>query len=119
MAERVVSEEKAAEPALLRRLRSHFAQEPATLPVVEQHFDDYERPNLHLALEEMLADGRRRADLVGVVVLEDYGAPSLARLSREAAAVRFDEGPVEHVDVALPGDRHLACPKNGLYLVRE
>src|SRR5207253_8279130 len=92
MAETVPTQEKAAEPALLRRLRAHFDQEPARLPVLEQQFDLYERPNLHLALEEMLADGRRQAELIGVIVLEDYRAASLARLSRQAAAGNFDEG---------------------------
>jgi hypothetical protein len=48
-----------AEPALLYRLRTHFGQEPAALPVVEQQFAAYERANLHLALAEMLVAGGR------------------------------------------------------------
>lgn len=108
-----------AEPALLGRLRNHFGREPATLPVVEQQFAGYERANLHIALSEMLAEPPRQADLVGVVVLEDYRAAGLARLSRPVSARSYDEGPVEYADVPLPGDRHLGCPKNGLYLVRE
>ena len=108
-----------ADPALLVRLRNHFAREPATLPVVEQQFAAYERANLHIALSELLAEPSRQADLVGVVVLEDYRAAGLARLSRPVSARAYDEGPVEYADVPLPADGHVGCPKNGLYLIRE
>jgi hypothetical protein len=107
--------------ALLRRLRKHFGTEPepADLPVVEQQFGLHDRPNLHLAVEEMLSAPGRSARLVGVLDLEGYHSPSLARLSRERSVRYFDEGPVEYADVPLPGGRHLACVKTGLYLVRE
>src|SRR5687767_435652 len=111
MAETVSNPEPAGEPALLQRLRSHFGSEPAALPVLEQQFAFYERPNLHLALQEMVIEPHRQAELLGVVVMEEYRAASLARLSRAASARRFDEGPVEYVDAPLPGDRHLACVK--------
>src|SRR5262245_5162125 len=113
------AEQTAVEPALFLRLRSHFGCDPATLPVVEQQFAPYERANLHLALAEMLDDPRRRSDLLGVIVLEEYRGASLARLSRAASAKSYDQGPVEYADVPLPGDQHLGCVKNGLYLVRE
>jgi cell division protease FtsH len=90
-------------PVLLRRLRKHFDAEPADLPVVEQTFDMHERPNLHLAIEEMLAGTGRKMDLLGVLARDEYSSPSLGRLSREASAKRFEQGPVEHVDVSLPG----------------
>jgi hypothetical protein len=109
----------APEPAPLRRLRGHFGCEPATLPVLEQSFELYERPNLHLALEELLSEPRRQAELVGMVALQHYSMPTLAHLSREKSAAAFDEGPVEYVDVGLPDDRQLACVKQGLYLVHE
>lgn len=112
-------EPAAAEPALLRRLRAHFDRDPATLPVVEQQFAPYERANLHLALADMLAESSRNSELVGVIVLEAYRSASIARMSREASSRNFDEGPVEYADVPLPGDQHLACVKNGLYLIRE
>ena len=44
---------------------------------------------------------------------------NLARLTREQSARRFDIGPVEYIDVAMPGDTHLACVKTGLYLIRD
>ena len=106
-------------PSLLRRLRSQFGGDPAALPVVEQQFAIYERPNLHLALEELLGEPNRQSELVGLVALAEYHAVTLARLSRAASAKQFDEGPVEYLDVALPADQQLACVKQGLYLVHE
>jgi hypothetical protein len=104
-------------PVLLHRLRRHFDADPAELPVLEQQFGVHERPNLHLAIEEMLAEPGHQADLMGVLTVEDYHQPSLGRFSREASARNYEQGPVEHVDVSLPGGRHLACVKTGLYLV--
>jgi hypothetical protein len=104
--------------SLLRKLRDHFDGEPATLPVLEQRFGIHDRPNLHLALEEMLGQPGVESETVGVVVLEHYREPSLSQLSREVSARNFDEGPVEYIDVALPGHRQLACVKRGLYLIR-
>jgi hypothetical protein len=106
-------------PILLRRLGKHFGSEPSELPVVEQQFGVHERPNLHLAVEEMLGVTERRAELVGVLPLQEFHSPSLARLSREASARFFEEGPVEYLDVPLPGGRQMACVKRGLYLVHE
>jgi hypothetical protein len=106
-------------PGLLRRLNKHFGCDPAELPVVEQQLGLHDRPNLHLALEEMLGDAGRRSELLGVLAHQEHHGPSLARLSRAEPARHFEEGPVEYTDVALPGGRNLACVKNGLYLVRE
>jgi hypothetical protein len=104
-----------AEPKLFRRLCQHFGGDPANLPVVEQTFALYERPNLHLALEDLLAEPARRPELVGVVVLQHYQGVSLATLSRRASASQYDEGPVEYADVPLAGEQRLACVKRGLY----
>src|SRR3954447_13221139 len=101
----------ASDPVLLQRLRAHFRTDPAALPVIEQEFAAYERANLHLALEELLAQPGRQAELVGVLTLEMYRAAGLARLSRAGSARNFDQGPVEYADVPLPGDRHLGCVK--------
>jgi hypothetical protein len=108
----------ARQPSLLQKLRDHFDMEPATLPVVEQSFARHDRPNLHLALEEMLGQDGVQSEIVGVVTLEQYYEPTLAHLSREAAAKHFDEGPVEYTDEPLPGGRQLACVKRGLFLIR-
>lgn len=105
------------EPALLRRMREHFDGDPAELPVIEQAFALYERPNLHLALAELLNEPGRKAQLIGVVVAEEYHTLSLSKLSRKATAKSFHDGPVEYVDVPLADGRQLACVKRGLYLL--
>jgi len=107
-----------AEPALLRRLRRHFDTDPAELPIVEQEFAVYQRPNLHLALEETFAEPRRRAEQIGVLILEQYREARLAELTRATSAKRFDEGPVKYIDVPIASGRRLACVKRALYLFR-
>ncbi len=104
---------------LLRCLRKHFGCDPAELPVVEQQFGLHERPNLHLAIEEMLDSPGRRAELLGVLSHDEYRGPSLGRLSRPVPTRDFEQGPVEYTEVLLPGGRHLSCIKSGLYLVRD
>lgn len=119
MAHPADEEQTTCESALLVRLRSHFGTDPSRLPVIEQQFAGYERANFQLALAEMLAEPQRSSELLGIIVLEEYRTASLARMSRAGSARNLDEGPVEYADVPLPGDQHLACVKNGLYLVRE
>src|SRR5947207_6770137 len=108
-----------AEPLLLKRLRGQFDADPAELAVVEQPFASYDRPNLHLAVEEVLAEPRRRAEMIGVLILETYREARLAELTRPASARQFDEGPVKYADVPLADGRQLACVKRALYLFHD
>lgn len=101
---------------LFKRLTDHFGGDPARLPVVQQTFELYERPNLHLAVEESFSEADCKSELLGLIEF-DYET-SLARLSRESSAQQFDEGPVEYADVAVGNDKTLACVKNGLYLFK-
>src|SRR5262245_3795895 len=107
------------EPSLLKRLRTHFGTDPADLPVVEQRFDLYDRPNLHLAIQELLEEPGRKAELIGIVMGDDYRTPTLAKLARAATAEYFDEGPVEYADEALPNEQQLACVKRGAWFLHE
>jgi cell division protease FtsH len=107
------------DPPLLKMLRQHFDGDPAQLQIVEQQFAIYERPNLHLALEETLAGPGKNAEQIGVLVLEQYREARLAELTRALSAKCFDVGPVKYVDVPLAGGRQLACVKRALYLFRE
>jgi hypothetical protein len=71
---------------------------------VEQHFDFYERPNLHLAVEELLEKPQSKAELIGVVVPEEYHSITLSKLSRPAAEDACDGALVvreQHIDEAL------------------
>jgi cell division protease FtsH len=106
-------------PSLHQHLRDHFGGAPSRLPVVEQSFDDYHRPNLHLAVTDLLAGPDAAAQLLGVVVDEDYREVSLPKLSLLPSASMFHEGPVEYADVDLADSGRLACVKRGLYLFRD
>jgi hypothetical protein len=106
-------------PILLHRLREHFGTDPGCLPVLEQPFGLHERPNLHLAIEEILDGKKRRADLVGVLSHSEHETPSLSRLAQATSSSHFGPGPVQYLDVALPRGRHLSCVKNGLYFLHQ
>jgi hypothetical protein len=104
-------------PAVLSALRKHFGMDPATLPVVDQTFELYERASIHTTVEELLAG--TNATLLNVVLPHQYDSISLAKLSRASSAKSYDLGPVEYVDVELADDRRLACIKQGLYLAHD
>ncbi len=106
-------------PALFTRLRKHFGTDPAKLPVIQQTFPGYDRANLHLTVQELLAGSTPAPDLVGVVLPSQYSGVSLAKLSRPETAKGYEEGPVEYVDVLLADDQRLACVKQGLYTFRD
>jgi AAA+ superfamily predicted ATPase len=107
---------RATEPALLARLRQHFGTDPASLPVVVENFESFQRPNFHLTVENLLAEKTPAPVLVGMVIPEHSQGPSLSKFSRHATAAAFEEGPVEYVDTPLGDERRLACVKQGLYL---
>ena len=111
--------ERAAKPSLLRRLKKHLDGDPARLPVIQHELASYERPNLHLAIDELLAAPERETTLVGVIVPSEHQSVTLSKLSRKATASNFDEGPIEYVDVALANERRLSCVKRGLYCFRD
>jgi hypothetical protein len=85
---------------------------------LREQFAPYERPNLQLALNELLSDPGRNAVAVGLVSGE-WDVPSLARLSRPATAKGFHDGPVEYVDVALANGQQLACIRRSLILLQD
>ncbi len=103
-------------PILFSRLRDHFKKNPAKLPIIEQTYGFYERANLHLAIEEISQTAKQPPSLMGIVMIEDGGHVSLAKLSRPITAEDFDEGPVEYRDEPLPNKQRLSCVKRGLYL---
>ena len=99
-------------------LQQHFGVEPHTLSVIRERFDDYERANMHLALQEVLAEAKpAHSQLMGVIVPEEYSAVSLAKLSNARTAAYFPPGPVEYIDVPLASGR-LSCVRRGLFLVQ-
>lgn len=101
---------------LRKQLQKHLGSNAAASPVVRQSFPLYERPNLHLAIEELLAKDRLTS-LLGVVE-RDYEV-SLARLVSDASSADFAQGPVQYVDVDLGRNERLACVKTGVYLFHD
>ena len=56
-----------ATKTIYERLKQHLSVEPAKSPIVHNDFDVYERPNLHLAIAEILQSPSCHSDLIGVV----------------------------------------------------
>ena len=102
----------------LGRMRKHFGGDPAKLVVVTRGFAPYDRPNIHLALETILARPGTSYTLDGILASDDYQNPTLARLSRETTARRFVARPVEYHDVDLADGKRQACVKCGLYWIK-
>jgi hypothetical protein len=104
---------------LLERLREHLGGDPGRIPIVTEDFDNYEHPNVQVALDRVLSTGGRKADLVG------FSAPNKRfqqftfsdLLSASNPWGRISEGPVDYINFHLEGDRTLACVQYGLYFV--
>jgi hypothetical protein len=119
--ERMAAQAPAEEPEVRRRLREHFQADPARLPVVGERFAKHEHVNLHLAVQDYVAEDGRQAQVLGLsspyemfgVRLAQLAAPPSAA-SRATAAVL---GPVEYVNLPLDQDRVVACVQTGLFLV--
>jgi hypothetical protein len=104
---------------LLWQLRRHLTTDPAKLAVLEQTFASYERPNLHLALQEIMKDLPQPPEPLGVLTAHEYDAARLAKVARASFAKHYEVGSVEYTDVPLADGRQLACIKRALFLVRE
>jgi cell division protease FtsH len=104
---------------LVWRLRGHLKADPGKLAVVEQTFDIYERPNLHLALEDLMREMPTKPEQIGVLTQHEYVSARLAKLSRASTAKYYEAGSIEYTDVALADGRQLACVKRALILIHE
>jgi hypothetical protein len=110
------------EPVILRRLREHFGQDPTTLPIVAEKFENYDHANLHVAIEDFLAQPGRSADMMGIIQEQRYFGASLSDLVASGGAgwsSRPKEGPVQYVNITLEEGRVLTCVQSGLYLVHD
>jgi hypothetical protein len=99
----------------LERLRGHFQTEPIGLPVVAEHFDVPEHPNVQRAIDSYLSEADRRHEILGVSI-DPYGRASLADLLGQRSDQGPQPGPVEYVNVPLERGV-LTCIQNGLFLV--
>src|SRR5205085_7821030 len=67
-------------PFFVRKLREHFAAEPAGLPVVSESFPPHDHPNIHLAIEDYLAHQGRSAEGLGVTGQQGFMGTGLSDL---------------------------------------
>jgi len=104
---------------LLERLRQHLGGDPGRIPIVTEDFDNYEHPNVQVALDKVLSSGDRSADLVGFSApnkrFQQFTFSDLLAASNPWG--RISEGPVDYINFHLEEDRTLACVQYGLYFV--
>jgi hypothetical protein len=122
--DQMASQGPVEEPVFLRRLRDHFGRDPSTLPIVTEEFEKYEHPNIHVAIEDFLAQPGRSAEILGIIREQHYFGTSLSDLVAAGGAglMRSSpprEGPVQYVNVALEEGLVLTCVQSGVYLVRD
>jgi hypothetical protein len=108
-------------PFFVRKLRDHFAAEPAGLPVLSESFPPHDHPNVHLAVEGYAESGGCESELLGVVGQAGYMGKSFSDLVAQTGGPggAADRGPVHYANVSLDGDRVLACVQRGLYLIPD
>jgi hypothetical protein len=108
-------------PFFVRKLRDHFGTDPSALLVLSESIAKHDHPNLHLALESYLAGSGRSFEVLGVVGPKGFMGKGMADLVAPHSGFggSATQGPVEYANVALDGDRVLACAQRGLYLVRD
>ncbi|NVB79595.1 MAG: 26S protease regulatory subunit [Kofleriaceae bacterium] len=117
-------ESAAEEPFFRRRLREHFGTDPSKFSIVGDKFSEANHPNVHLAMESYLSDRGRSYELLGISSdRAGFMGIELGHLVSGTGAMTpgggTDEGPVAYTNVALDGDRVLACTQLGLYLISE
>jgi hypothetical protein len=104
---------------LIERLRQHLGGDPGRMPIVSEDFDNYEHPNVQVALDKVLYSGGRTADLVGISVpnkrWQQFAFSDLLAASNPYG--RMTEGPVDYVNFHLDGERTLPCVQYGLFFV--
>ena len=104
---------------LLERLREHLGGDPGRMPIVTEDFDNFEHPNVQMALDTVLSSDGRKADLVGFSApnkrWQQFTFSDLLATSNQYG--RISEGPVDYINFHLEDDRTIACVQYGLYFV--
>ncbi|MBS2005909.1 MAG: AAA family ATPase [Cyanobacteria bacterium SZAS TMP-1] len=108
-----------------QKIVEHMGKDPAGLPILSEQFEGHNHPNLHLALEEMGKTDGRTTSLIGIQGgFLSFTGTSLADLVAPKTMASFvglgqaKEGPVQYSNIALEGDKRLACVQGALYLVK-
>jgi hypothetical protein len=123
--ERTVAAAPEDEPVFASRLRAHFGTNPAVLPIVAEHFEPAEHPNLQVALDAWLQRPGRSSEAMGVTSeykrFNGLGLGDVLVSGRTGLVGRSGPsvGPVEYVNMPLDGERVMTCVQFGLLLVRD
>ncbi len=112
------------EPIFLRHIREHFEEDPSTLPIITETFDEHEHPDFHLSLDHYINDKDRSAKILGVIV-SDFAGNSLSDLVKKSKEGLLGgmggptEGPVQYLNIEAGDGRVITCVKSGLYLITD
>ncbi len=79
---------------LCDRLNDHFNADPTTLTIIEQSYPNFNRANVHFAIEELFRDSDASPQLFGYSLSEDYNSVTLSKLTRPESSGHINEGPV-------------------------
>lgn len=106
------------EPPLLRRMREHFGDDPAGLPIVSENFAGHDHPNVHLAAEAVISRAERSFDAIGVRA--DFKPMGLS-LSDVIGKGHYaaSEAPIDYFNFQRDDGSILACIQNALFLIRD
>ena len=101
------------------RLCDHLGGDTKGLPVVSRALAGYQRVNFQVAIDAYLDGEERRAELIGLPMMEGYrvGLAELVKGGRHSDW--FDEGaagPIEYEPVQV-GERRIMCVAAGLWLI--
>jgi hypothetical protein len=109
----------AANRTLVASVKAHIGDNLRQLPVVAEEFDDFEQPNVQVALEAYLSSPERSSKLLGITT-PNRAFQQVSLLDLQAPTHwTIDEGPVEYVNFHLAAGRVLPCVQLGLYLIQD
>jgi hypothetical protein len=103
---------------LQERVAAHLGQDAAQLPVVTEELDNFEHPNLQVALDAYATEPGRWVELVGLG-LENRRFVTFGLSDLLTGRTAIPEGPVDYVNFRLADDQPLSCVQLGLYFVRH
>lgn len=105
-------------------ITKHMGKEPTMCPIVTEHFEKYNHPNIHLAIEAFTKESGRSVQILGIQGgFMNFTGVALAELVSPNSVASFiglggaKTGPVQYTNIPLDGGRHLACVQNGLFLI--
>ena len=100
------------------RLKAHFGTDASAFPATRLEIAEYDRPNLQLALDALLARPDTSAELLGFAASLTHMEMSLSQLmARSRPGWSLEVGPVARTLVELDEGRSLACVTMGLFLI--